>query len=310
VLGLTQDCDALLFAAKELPYLTDAAELSRTLARLDRAQAWSLVIAPLLDSEIRALANPPKLPAPTAPPTTTELTVESKSKSLQSGISTYEGNVRARLGTTEITCDKLALVGESAATPRILTGVGNVTIKRAATFDLIQADQFTYHLDAAAFTLSGNVRLTRGDRTLKFRAASLSAAGDLRDAVSLLDDFDNAPRISAQLAMLPRLTAVYADDELSPRARYVLALTLLRPHLVWQLDKRPSPTLESFMYPTQSEDPDLVAALLHRDDPDLTCKVKDPAHADVVRATRLLKTITDGEPAIRARIWQSLIQPP
>src|SRR5688500_3888490 len=49
----------------------------------------------------------------------------------------------------------------------------------------------------------------------------------------LLDDFHKAeePR---RLELLPRLTATYRDDELPSEARFLLALNLLRPHLIWQ----------------------------------------------------------------------------
>src|SRR5207249_375397 len=100
-------------------------------------------------------------------------------------------------------------------------------------FSLIQADHFTFDLDTGAFSLGGDVRLARGEQVLKFRACTLGRTGELRDTISLLDDFDAAPDVRARLALVPRLSATYTDDELPAAARYLLAMHLVRPQLVW-----------------------------------------------------------------------------
>jgi hypothetical protein len=314
VAGRTQDTDAVLFAARELPYLTDPAELARVLARLDKSQAWSLLISPLLSGEMQLIVSPPKLPvAGSAVPSAGTLTIEAKSKSAQPGISTYDGAVRVRAGPVELTCDKLAVLGDSTAAARILSGVGHVSIKSAAGHDLVLADQFTLNLDTGAYSLGGNVRLTREGRTQKLRAATIGRAGDVRDAVSLLDDFDAAPDAAARLALLPKLTNTYTDDELPPAARYVLALTLLRPHLAWEPADAALPVpLPPFLREDAAAQTrggaaaaaTAVEGALQRDAPArFNVSVRSATHPDVRRAAKLLESVVEGECAAAAAWW-------
>ncbi|HSI36638.1 MAG TPA: hypothetical protein VK986_23835, partial [Tepidisphaeraceae bacterium] len=241
LLGRKQDCDALLFAARELPYLTDPAELARTLAKLSPEDAATLIVQPLLAGEVRLIQSPPKLPAGPAAPAAAELTIASKSKTVREGISTYEGTVRVRAKALEITCDQLAAVAgpapkdqaDTKPSPKLLSGAGHVAIKGAPGFTHVQADHFTFDLDTGAFSLGGDVRLARGEQVLKYRACTLSRTGELRDTISLLDDLDALPDVPAKLALIPRVAAAYADDELPAAAKYLLAMHLLRPHLRW-----------------------------------------------------------------------------
>jgi hypothetical protein len=188
-----------------------------------------------------------------------------------------------------------------------------VTIKGGG-YDLMQADSATLQLDSGAYALGGNVRLTRGERTFKFRAATVGRGGDVRDAVSLLDDFDQA-EAAKRLEMLPRLTAVYGDEELPPAARYLLAMSLLRSHLAWLRAEgtvTDGPALEPFMREDASRqlqapsvDPaSRVETLIQNDVTKFAFTVKDPAHADVQRAARLLGSIVEGEFAARASAWR------
>ena len=310
LLGRTQDCDALLFAARELPYLTDAGELNRTLARLTPRQAATLIIQPLLASEVRVIGDPPKLPTtgPTAAPV--ELTIEAQGKSVQTGISTYEGAVRVTLATIMIACDKLAVLGDSPAAARQLSGAGNVVVHDAPGFPSIKADHFNFSIDTGAFSFGGNVRLQSGQRILKFRACTLSRTGELRDTVGVLDDFDAAPDDRARLDLLPKLTAEHADEELPNSVKHLLALSLLRPHLVWR-EAAPGEA-ESPIQQWLREDAmrqvrgkaDPVEALLNKDKPvRLVWRLKDAGHADVVRARKLLATIETDD----ARLWIAAI---
>lgn len=316
-LGRDQDCDALLFAARDLPYLTDASEMTRTLARLDQKQAWTLIIQPLLESEIQLIKSPPKLPA-SAAPANIELTIDAKSKTIQNGISTYEGTVHIRAGALDITCDKLALITDAANIAKQLSGAGHTSL-RGTAFDLIECDNFSFNTDTGAFSLGGNVRLKRGDQTQKFRAATLSRTGELHDTISLLDDFDNAPSITAQLAMLPALTT-YTDTELPADVRYLLALNLLRPHLLWhQAENIPGDdTLEPFLredalQQIQSAQNDAAKAnrveniLAHELTPHFAWTLKDPTHPDVTRARQLLTSITAGPCLRSAQKWLALL---
>ncbi len=317
-LGRDQDCDALLFAARDLPFLTDASEMTRTLARLDAKQAWTLIIQPLLESEIQLIKSPPKLPA-SAAPANVELTVDAKSKSIQNGISTYEGAVHIRAGVLDITCDKLALITDAANAAKLLSGAGRISL-RGTAFDLIECDNFSFNTDTGAFSLGGEVRLKRADQTQKFGAATLSRTGELRDTISLLDDFDSAPTIAAQLALLPSLTATYSDAELPADVRYLLALNLLRPHLLWhRADSIPGDdTLEPFLREDalqQIQSAQNNAAKANRVEsildneltPHFAWTLKDPAHPDVARARQLLTSITTGPQAAAAERWLAML---
>jgi lipopolysaccharide export system protein LptA len=313
-LGREQDCDALLFAARDLPYLTDASEMTRTLARLNAKQAWTLLIQPLLVSEIQLIKSPPKLPTTTAP-SDVELTIDAKNKSIQNSINTYEGEVHIRAGALQITCDKLALITDAANTPKLLSGAGHTSI-RGTAFDLIECDNFSYNTDTGAFSLGGHVRLNRANQTQKFKAATLSRTGELRDTLSLLDDFENAPTIAAQLALLPNLTATYTDAEFPAEVRYFLALNLLRPHLLWHEAKNipGNDKLEPFLredalLQIQSAQSDAAKAnrveniLQHDLTPHFAWTLKDPTHPDVARARHLLSTITTGPRLTSAQRW-------
>lgn len=340
VLGRKQECDALLFAARELPYLTDSTELSKVLAKMDQKESWQAVIAPLLDSEVALITAPPKIPA-TMPAATAEVSIEAKRKTVSEGIATYEGAVRVKCRSLSITCDKLAVVGENPDSPRLLSGAGNITITGAAGFQSIQAQHFTFSFDTGAFSLSGDVRLKRGDTTIKLKAATLSRTGELRDQVSLLDELDKAADIKSKLALLPKLSAVYSDDELPAEARYLLAMSLLRPHLQWhepfdeprrqhlmqiqQMDEMPVDSRwreahggESWMredalrqLQASRRDAlrnDKVETLLARELPrDFFWTLSDTKHPDIARARKLLDSITAGNLAPLARHWSEEI---
>src|SRR5206468_2522524 len=94
------------------------------------------------------------------------------------------------------------------------------------------------------FTFGGRVELHRRDAVTKLRACTVTRSGEVRDARSLLDDFAQALDVGRKLELLPAITEVYADDELPDEVRYLLALSLLRPHLSWHapfLPPRPDP---------------------------------------------------------------------
>jgi len=307
-LGRDPDCDALLFAARDLPYLTDPNELARTLARLDQKQAWTLIIQPLLESEIHLISSPPKLPT-TTPPATTDLTIEAKNKSPQNGISTYDGNVKVTATNLQITCDKLAVIGDTPTTAKLLSGAGNITIQGPQPTP-IQAENFTLNLDTGTFALSGNIRLTQNNHQQKFRAATLTRTGELRDTISLLDDFENTPDTKSRLTFLEKLTATYPDTELPPEAQYLLALSLLRPHLIWHQSPTPNDwPIEPFLREDAQQQlkpakGTQTGTILQNQLPQsLTCTLENPTHPDVVRPKQLLTNLAGTPQAESAKRW-------
>jgi hypothetical protein len=157
---------------------------------------------------------------------------------------------------------------------------------------------------------------------------------------TLLEDFRKAD-IPRQLELLPRLTEAIPEAELPPEARYLMALQLLRPHLTWHApnliipDKtkvrelreqrksgerwRWSEALgaETWMFAeVPAEVRDTVRQALEawkqatdREGPkpaepgQLAWRLKDPQHADIVRAVRLLSGLQEGELGQSARHW-------
>lgn len=315
-LGREQDCDALLFAARDLPYLTDASEMKRALARLDHQQAWTLLVEPLLESEIQVIKSPPKLPVSDRPAAAT-LVIEARNKAVQNSIATYEGAVHIQAGTMQLACDKLAAIGDLAGAPKVLSGAGNVSIRGAAGFSgAIECDNFSFNTDSGAFSLGGNVRLKQGDRNLRFRACTVGRTGEVRDSVSLLDDFDAAADVHARLALLPEITGTYSDDQLPPEVRYLLALSLLRPHFVWRVSDTAAgnDTLEPFLRQDaqaqlqkdrgQGANSNRVETILQDHlASNFAWSLKDPSHPDIGRAKNLLAGLSATSYGKLAQNW-------
>jgi lipopolysaccharide export system protein LptA len=330
LLGRTQDCDALLFAARELPWLSDANELSKLMARLDRKTAWEKIVSPLLAGEVALINKPPQLPA-TMPADTAELKITSKSKSTAGGIVTYSGAVRVRIRDIDIACEQLAIMGDEK-TARLISGTGGVAIKGVAGIDQAQAENFTFNLDSGAFSLGGNVRLKRADKETKLKACTIGQTGEVRDTVSLLDDFDATPDVQAKLGMLPAITAVYRDEELPLEARFLQAMQLVRPHLRWHewiaaregevrlVDRAVVYDEDDRWTEAHAGEPwmrdeglaqihgkgkaNRVEALLARHSPaGVFWTLDDASHADVARARKLLESIGDGQYRAAARRW-------
>ncbi len=183
-------------------------------------------------------------------------------------------------------------------------------------------------------------------RLLTLAIFSLAVAALDRDLRSderqdLLDAFRKAD-VPRRLEMLPRLTAVYRDEDLPPEARYLVALQLLRPHLTWHLphlipwkgsrtekvkevSSRHSDTwrwgealgAEEWMFgdvPAEVREQarrELAAWQRERkgESPkpaapgDFAWRIKDPTHADVARALRLLSGISEGDLGRQAQRW-------
>lgn len=157
----------------------------------------------------------------------------------------------------------------------------------------------------------------------------------------LLDEFRKAD-VSRRLALLPRLTAAYPQEELPPEARYLLALQLLRPHLTWNAPNLvlPNEARVQVEYEEKGRDSDdrrrwgeafgaegwmfadvppqvrnsARAALLawprkREEGPppagpgNFTWQLKDPRHPDVASAVRFLSTVREGDLGRQARRW-------
>ncbi len=130
-------------------------------------------------------------------------------------------------------CELLTLVRPEKQSGVMLTGTGGVRVEGVPRHTIIRADRFSFSSDTGGFTFGGDVRLEQPGSTWKLRACSVTRTGEVREQQSLLDDFRTAPDATAKLALLPQLARVYEDNELPAEARYLLALYLLRPHLIW-----------------------------------------------------------------------------
>ncbi len=232
LLGRAQERAALLAAVDAVPYLSDRQNMQTVLARLDETQVWSLVVEPLLTNEARLIEAPPDLTHVKAP-AAAELAVQADRKTVRDGTTVYEGGVKVSVGPLRIACDRLSLLRDGDSGPAVLAGSGGVSVEGLPGFPGgARADRFTYGTDAGAFTFGGDVRLGRPDGVLKLRACTVSRAGEVGDRRSLLDDFHDADT-AGRLELLPRISKVYSDDELPGEVKYLLALSLLRPHLTW-----------------------------------------------------------------------------
>jgi hypothetical protein len=160
------------------------------------------------------------------------------------------------------------------------------------------------------------------------------------DRKGLLDDFRKADA-KQRIELLPRLTAIYRDDELPSEARYLLALQLLRPHLTWHaphLEKQdrgeervkdvedvrqsdrgdgrwfealgPEPWMGRDIPKAVRADARAQIADLSTKGPDDTAffwRLRNPGHPDVTRARKLLESVTDEAHSARAHRWATEI---
>lgn len=239
LLERTRERDELLAKTKTLPYLSDRQALARLLEGTDEEEAWSKIIAPLLKSEVDLVLAAPDLGG-IRPAAVKALAIQADQKTIVNDDNTnYQGNVLVRLGRHRMSCAQLS-VTRTGATAVILSGLGKVTVRGVPGFEAgIRADHFTFHSDAGRFTFLGDVRLYRREGTLKLLSCTVAATGQVADAKSLLDDFRDAKDVDRKLQLLPRIAAVYTDDELSDEVRYLFALNLLRRHLTWHLPYPP-----------------------------------------------------------------------
>lgn len=232
LLGQLPERDALLQRARSHPYLTDGAELTKLFHRTDALVVWVLLIEPLLRSEVDYLQSPPAI-VQFAPSTFLAAHVRARRKTEQPGATVYEGETSLTLGAETITCDRLVVV-QADGGGATLTGSGTVRVVGLPNLEGVTADRFTFNSETGAYTLGGTVRLTtHAGGVAKLRACTIMRSGEVRDQRSLLDDFAQAFDVERKLALLPDITAVYTDDELPDEVRYLLALSLLRPHLTW-----------------------------------------------------------------------------
>lgn len=161
---------------------------------------------------------------------------------------------------------------------------------------------------------------------------------DLERGRELMERFASESNFQGKLALLPEMAQYCSDEQLSPEARYLVALHLLRPHLTWHELYR---TVSSYVLEMNAED-----VLQHphnerwteahggdawmiseserqtaRDEaqrrsekqgllqeaqkapPNLFWRLRDPKHAEVARAVALLGGVQTGEWAAKARQW-------
>jgi hypothetical protein len=237
--GQTKDRDALLAKAKTVPYLHERPRLSGLLQRMDNADAWRLLIEPLLASELTVIDQPPDLAAFQSR-NLAELRIMAYQKTGTGKTIHYAGDVRLHLHGLEVACGGLTLLASDDPAAVTVTGDTDVKLRGFPGYpDGIRADRFAYHADAGTFTLGGDIRLPTPNKTIKLRTCTLTQRGELRDPRSLLDDFHTAFTIDAKLELMPKITKVYDDGELPDEVRYFLALNTLRPHLSWHAPNLP-----------------------------------------------------------------------
>ncbi len=242
LLGGNQQRKALLEQAKGLDWLADARLLDRKVAATSPEKAWKGVILPLLNNEVAMIHDRPDLRLkPTAEPDfggqhrdKIELTVRAPTKKKVEAKAIYEGPVEVQLGRLGITSDRLVLTAGKGKKATTLQGTGNVRIQGIYGFlDGITADQFSLDTGAGNFKLSGDVQMKGAGETVKCTECVVNISGKIIRKKTLLDDFDEARDVKSKLAMLPKITKTYDDNELPPEAAYLLALKLLRSHLTW-----------------------------------------------------------------------------
>lgn len=232
--GQLKERDALLVKAKSVPYLHDRGKLAAILDRVGEDKAWSLVIEPLLTSEIAVIDNPPNVSA-FQRERVTDLEITADNKKTSGTTVQYDGHVRLQLGTLSVTCQTLIVVKNDAPESVVLTGDGGVRLSGIEAYpNAIIADRFTFHAETGSFSLGGNVRLGAKAKILKLRSCTVTRGGDVLNARSWLDDFRNALTVDAKLRLLPDIGRVYSDDELPDEVRFLMALDRLSPLLTWR----------------------------------------------------------------------------
>jgi len=233
LLGDAKKRDELLASSQGLVYLHDRQKLATLLERVDEEGAWTQLLQPLLESELKLIANPPDL-GPLPLRAVAELQINADKKIDHGPSARYEGNVRFRLRGIELSCQHLTLIQDENPNSAILVATEKVQLRGIAEYPHgVFADRVAYQAETGTFTLSGDVRLHGYQATQKWRVCTMMPSGAVRDARSLLDDFRQMFTLDAKIELLPKISKVYTDDELPPEVRYLLALNLLRPHLDW-----------------------------------------------------------------------------
>lgn len=342
--------DALVVKAKGLPYLHHRPHLAGVLHRLDDEQAWKLLIEPLLASELTLIDNPPDLARQQAH-NVAELHIAARKKTVEGATARYEGDVQLRFHGLAVSCDTLTILQNADPAAVVLNGAERVRLHGLSDYPGgVTADRITYDADSGAFMLGGDIRLHAHGKVVKLRSCSLTRQGTIRDAQSWLDDFQKVFTIDGKLQLLPKITSVYADEELPDEVRYLLALNLLRPHLTWHAPYLPPlpglVKLRELVKRVERLDPDMEttwrealggeawmlgdvpAAVEHEyrtalkawyakynqdrpQPPDIPIpnkelcfwRLRDPRHADVARAARLLQGVGGESLRGKARRW-------
>jgi hypothetical protein len=370
-LGLLErqaDRAALLERAQRLPFLQDQQELDRVLAAMAPEPAWQSLLGPLLHSEVAVIDAPPQLPRPEKT-AATELTIRAKVKRQEDGTARYDGPVEVTFGRVSISCQRLDLSADSPSGQTVLKGAGQVVVRNMPGFETrIAADRLLLRSEARLLQLEGDVVLQSPQQTLRCESCTLTLAGELSFRRTLLDELAESADAKSKLALLPRITKRYSEEELPAEARYLLALTLLRPHLTWQAAYPPDrPDVQDAAVEMIQDAIERLAQdenapydwrwaeahggeeWMHDDVPreklrqaheelekqmgaargrrlaetkaaeqrlavqrekvtDFFWRLKDPGHADVQRAIKLLGGIREGQIAQKARHWLAEIE--
>jgi hypothetical protein len=162
-----------------------------------------------------------------------------------------------------------------------------------------------------------------------------------RDRRRLLEEFAAARDTNARLRLLPEIRRVCNDDELPQDVRYLLALSLLRPHLTWHAAWAPDEdkhAMGEYKWRDGGDNPwreahggeawmwddvppkvrDALAEQRERlkrkdlprraeTEPSFFWRLREPGHADVRQALKLLDKV-QGEQAGDARRWAAEVR--
>ena len=199
--GQIQERNQLLANAGKLKYLRDRAEQQKLFARLDESIVWEYFVNPLMQSEVAFVEHPPQLET-LSRQGKVDLVIESSHRESSGAETRYRGKVRLSIGNMRIQAETATLFAKENEDSISLVASGAARIAGIpGTTGPIVAERITYHSSTGLFNLDGDVQLPRLEGTLKLRACCLTGTGHIREARSLLDDFEKATDIKDRLAL-------------------------------------------------------------------------------------------------------------
>jgi hypothetical protein len=179
LLGRNADADALIARTKKLRYLVDPQDLAVLLARLGPTDAWERLLKPLMEDEVHFVENPPKFDESSLH-SEGVATVTARSKSINSGVPHYSGQVRIAAGPWRITAaEATAFHGSRQGT--LVSAAGSVDVRGVLGLFGASADELTLNTGSGELKLNGHVTLRGWDSTRQPRACIITRTGEIRE---------------------------------------------------------------------------------------------------------------------------------